>query len=116
MTEVSFLTANHPAPPPPPSQSLLKCHRNVSGEWNICIVWKIAGFTESSMKLVGSEKRKKRKRAVEKKARGPLAAVSHTDSRPSTSEATADKNAKKKDETGITSRSCLWIAVCILHI
>lgn len=51
---------------------------------------------------------------LRRKTRGPLAAVSHTHSRPSTSEATADKNAKKKDETGITSRSCLWIAVCIL--
>lgn len=51
---------------------------------------------------------------LRRKTRGPLAGVSHTHSRPSTSEATADKNAKKRDEAGITSRSCLWIAVCIL--
>lgn len=48
--------------------------------------------------------------------RGPLAAVSHSRWRPSTSEATADKNAKEEDETGITNRSCLWIAVCIQQI
>lgn len=35
---------------------------------------------------------------------------------PGTSEATADKNTNKKDEAGITSRSCLWIAEFIPHI
>lgn len=44
-----------------------------------------------------------------------MAAVPHTHihktcRRPGTSEATADKNAKKRDEIGITNRSCLWIA------
>lgn len=60
----------------------------------------------------------KRKRAVgKKKDKGSLGSCfSHIHTRPSTSEATADKNAKKKDEARITSRSCLWIAVCILHI
>lgn len=53
----------------------------------------------------------------EKKDKGSLGSCfSHIHTRPSTSEATADKNAKKKDEARITSRSCLWIAACILHI
>lgn len=68
------------------------------------------------MKLVGREKRRKRRRAVKIDEGSLGSCFSHTHSRRGTSEATADKNAKTKDETGITSRSCLWIAVCILHI
>ena len=51
------------------------------------------------------EKKEKKKKEEDKRSLGSC--FSHINRRPSTSEATANKNAKKIDETRITSRSCL---------
>lgn len=70
-----------------------------------------SGFTQRSMKLVGRDREKGRGGVQQRKRRGPLAAVSQTHRRPSTSEATADRHAKREDETGIISRLLVEIGV-----
>lgn len=101
------------------SQIPSRSHRNATEmslvSRTFALFGKTAGFTQSSMKLVGSEW--KEEESCGKQDKGSLGSCfSHIHTRLSTSEATADKNAKEEDETRIISRSCLWIAVCILRI
>lgn len=105
MSEVSILTANHPFVP----QSKLKCHCRIEHLhcFENCRVH--TEYHETCWQREGGEKKWSEER------QGVPWQLFHTHihktcRRPGTSEATADKNAKKRDEMGITNRSCLWIA------
>lgn len=93
---------------------LLKCHRNVRAERSLYTVWNMFGFMQSSMKLWQSERGGRELWKTE--MRGPLAAVSHTYTLDRAHQRPQLTKTKRRDETRITIRSCLWMAARILHI
>lgn len=92
----------------------LKCHRNVRVERSHHVVWNIVGFMQSSTNLWQPARGGRELWKTE--MRGPLAAVSHTYTLDRAHQRPQLTKTKRRDETRITSRSCLWMAARILHI